>query len=243
MRCYDSLPTWRLAIIAVLMVFDCLAQEAGFVDLTKVTPRLDLRRPALSHGMSGANSEINQILDCSNPANNRASLRTDLLTLQPPQVAIGDRPVFEVIVENVDSNPMRIPFSPHLADLQPKDPGKKFAYFEMQVGVWVAGGQEWSANTGGVISLYGNENHPATMLTLNPGESIRIVGKGRVTLPDYIPTALSHAIDHAYARVYLNKVETLLTATATATVTKPVCLSDVPGGYIPMSVSGLGMAF
>jgi hypothetical protein len=49
----------------------------------------------------------------------------------------------------------------------------------------------------------------------NPGEWVRIIGKGKFVLPadgsvgERIHSG--HAVDHAYAQVYLDRLETLLT--------------------------------
>ncbi len=189
----------------------CAAQEVGFVDLTKVTAHRGLRHPSPTRGANEARSQV------------------------------GDEPTFEVTVENVSSASLRIPFSPHLADLQPENPAQKFTHSELQLVLWIAAGTEWRANTGGGVTLYGAEDHPNTMLTLNPGEWVRIIGKGKFVLPaegvsaELIPSG--HPIDHVYAQVSLYRVETLLTPTTAATLSREVCLRHAQGETVPLALA------
>ncbi len=140
----------------------------------------------------------------------QASLRTTLVSLDNTYYQVEDQPRFEVTVENVDSAPLRLPFSPHLADLQPEDPAQKFAYSELQVVLWI-GGKTWDANTGGAVSLYGADDHAHTMVTLNQGEWLRIIGKGKLTLPSDEPVSelirSGSVVDHAFAKVSLYRLK------------------------------------
>jgi hypothetical protein len=229
------------AAIAAGMGAKCLAQEVGSVDLTEVTARTDLRRPPPTPGASGARGGNHEVHACFDSTNNAGTLRTTLASLDRTQYRVGDEPTFEVTVENVGSLPLKIPFSPHLADLQPADPGQKFTYSELAVVLWI-GGTQWSANTGGGVALYGAEDHADTMLTLNPGESVRIIGKGKFVLPtDGVSAEVihsGHAVDHVYAQVSVYRVETLLTPTAVATLSREVCLRQTQGESVPIALTG-----
>ena len=180
-------------------------------------------------------------LACFDSPHQAGALRVSLVSLDRTHSKVGDEPTFEVTVENIDSAPLRIPFSPHLADLQPENPGKKFAYSELQLELWVAASEVWSANTGGAISLYGAEDHAGTMATLRPGESVRIIGKGKLALPDEGRAVrlihAGHVVDRVYARVSLYSVEALLTATAAATVRREVCPGQKQGQSVPIVLS------
>jgi hypothetical protein len=107
---------------------------------------------------------------------------------------IGDEPRFEVTIENAGSSPLRVLFSPHLADLQPQDPAQKFAYSE---------------------------------------------GKGQLSLPanDMLPAGHPLVVDHVYAKVSLYRTESLSTPTATAIVSREVCLKNVQGKGLPISLT------
>jgi hypothetical protein len=215
----------------------CLAQEVGSVDLTQLSARTELRRPLT--GASRLHSGAREIHACRDSMSNAGALLTTLVSLDRTHYQIGDEPRFEVIVENVGSAPLRIPFSPHLADLQPRDPARKFRYLELQVVLWIAG-REWSENSGGGVRLYGNDDQPDTMLNLQPGESVRITGNGKLGINPggMIVGNSALAVDHAYARVSLYRDETLLSATAAATISREVCLRQMSGQSVPVALAG-----
>jgi len=219
----------------------CAAQEVGFVDLTKVTAHRGLRHPSPTRGANEARSGVQEVRPCFDSVNSEGELRATLVSLDRTHYQVGDEPTFEVTVENVSSASLRIPFSPHLADLQPENPAQKFTHSELQLVLWIAAGTEWRANTGGGVTLYGAEDHPNTMLTLNPGEWVRIIGKGKFVLPaegvsaELIPSG--HPIDHVYAQVSLYRVETLLTPTTAATLSREVCLRHAQGETVPLALA------
>lgn len=238
--------TCLFATLAVATVLPAAssAQEIASADLTKVTARTDLRRPAAPAPKTKATA-LNSVYrsnPCFNPNHNAGALLTTLVSLDRTQYQVGDEPKFEVTVENVGSGRLRIPFSVHLGDLQPKDTAQEFGYRELQLIVWIASGTDWSANTGGSVSLYGNDRHPGTMITLNPGESVRVVGKGKLTLPtdglDILARIGSgQAVDHAYAQASLYRIDTTLTAGGEATVSREICLAPTQGQGVPMMLT------
>jgi hypothetical protein len=236
--CYVTLP---LVFATTLCCVTCPAQEVGSVDLTTVAARTDLRRPGGTPPEGASVTGTGSTMACFASTRQAVALRISLVSLDRTHYQVGDEPTFEVTVENVGSEPLRIPFSPHLADLQPEDSAKKFAYSELQLVLWVAAGEVWSASTGGGISLYGAEDHADTMVTLRPAESVRIIGKGKLALPDQGPTVglihAGHVVDRVYARVSLYHVETLLTATAEATVRREVCPGQTQGQGVPIVLS------
>lgn len=109
---------------------------------------------------------------------------------------------------------------------------------------WI-GGAQWSANTGGSVALYGADDHPATMLTLQLGEWVRVIGKGHISP---LPTAEDNAfnlirrgdvVDHANARVSLTRAETWLTAAGGATVRRELCPSQSQGPSVSIAIPDL----
>jgi hypothetical protein len=152
-------PILVLAFAAALSP-TCPAQELASLDLTKIEPRLDLRRPKATSTAKGGYSGNDETIPCYSYKPTTGSLHTSLVTLDRTHYEIGDEPTFEVTVENDGLTPVRIPFSPHLSDLQPKDPAQKFAYFSLEIVLWIASGERWSSNTGGDVTLYGSNDHP-----------------------------------------------------------------------------------
>src|SRR6266849_1136046 len=223
-----------LAVAASLST-TCPAQELASVDLTKIEARLDLRRPKATSPAKGGYSGSDATIPCFDSKQKAGSLHTSLVTLDRTYYQIEDEPTFEVTFENDGFTPVRIPFSPHLADLQPKNPAQKFAYFALEIELWIASSERWSTNTGGGVILYGSNDHPNTMLILMPGEWVRVIGKGHLIRGDF--TSFSDPADQAYATASLFREETLITPTQSATVKRQVCLAQTRGQSIAIQLA------
>ena len=136
--------------------------------------------------------------------------------------------------------PISIPFSPHVADLQPENPGQHFAYSTLIVVLWL-GAELWSESqaSGSEIALYGSDDHPDTMLTLRPGEWVQVIGKGKLTLSDNVLPLIQKgdAVSYANANVSIYGLETKLSATAAATVAHGSCLIESQGPNVAVQVN------
>ena len=111
---------------------------------------------------------------------------------------------------------------------------------EAQVQFWI-GGARWDAtDSRGDVDLYGANQHLGTMLTMHPGEWVRIIGKGEITLPENerVMSLIRNgdAVNHANAQVLIHKVETLLTANAAATTLHAVCPNRSQGPSVAMKL-------
>jgi len=228
-----------LAVATIVFYSTCPAQEVASLDLTKIAARVDLRRPKATSLVTDGYNGTQHTYSCRDSTNQAGALRTSLLSLDRTHYQVGDEPMFEVTVENTGSVPVRIPFSPHLADLQPKNPGQEFAYYELQIVLWIAAGEQWSTNTGGGVILYGANDHANTMLTLNPGEWLRVVGKGHLVLDKSLVklTLSGHPADHVYAQASIYRAETLITPTQSATLSREVCLAQTHEQTVPIQLA------
>jgi hypothetical protein len=223
----------------------CLAQEVGFVDLTQIVTRTELRHPAPRsddatdrRGGGGIIDSSHDDCDVPNAPKGAGALRTTLVWLDRDEYAVGDHPKFEVRIENVGSVPVELPFSPHLADLQPADASQKFGYSVMKVQFWI-GGTRWECTSSeGDVALYGASHHPGTMLTMHPGEWVRMIGTGIITRPADVMRFIRNgdAVNHANAQVSIHEVETLLTANAYATISHAVCPNRAQGPSVAMKL-------
>jgi len=230
-----------IVIVSVSLRVFCLAQEIGSADLTKVMARVDLRHPPTKTRTSGPHTGVDEIYLCSDSAKTTGELRTTLVGLDRTHYRVGEKPVFEVTIENIGSVPVKVPFSPHLADLQPADPGQKFAYSALVLELWV-GGTQWDSNSEGSVILYGSRHHPGTMLTIHPGEWVRVIGEGHISVPTEdrnVANLISSgdAVDHANAKLSLYQAEMLLAPTSGATVSREVCLHQSQGRSVPITVA------
>ncbi len=95
--------------VATASVANCVAKEVGSVDLTKVTARTELRRPASSPGTRQHGGILADHL-YSDTIKNTGALRTTLVSLDRTQYRVGDEPTFEITVENVGSASLWIPY-------------------------------------------------------------------------------------------------------------------------------------
>jgi len=102
-------------------------------------------------------------------------LRVGLTSLDRLQYSEGDKAEVEFLVENIGEVAMQLPWSPHLADLQPADETAEFKVEHLMLGVSLKWGDHYSTSLGW-LSLYGSPDHPGTMLDLRPGEVARVRG-------------------------------------------------------------------
>lgn len=222
----------------------CVAQQAGSIDLTQIEPRQDLRRPPAREGE--ATGRRGMILSygssCPTIPKDAPSLQATLVWLDHDQYSQVDRPKFEARILNSGSVPIKIPFSPHLADFQPEDPGAKFSYWEMLVSLEitvVSRNVSWNVSGGGA-ALFGNDSHAGTMLTLQPGEWVQIIGQAQPVgepLSNLPPAAHSaEAISDMNASVAIHRNDTLLTSTESATVQYPLCMQETAGQKIAVKL-------
>ena len=222
----------KLALaIATALIPTCPAQERASLDLTKVAARVDLRRPEPASPVTGGYSGTQETTPCFDSVHKIGALHASLVSLDRTHYQIEDEPTFEVTIENNGFMPVKLPFSPHLTDLQPKNPAQKFAYYELQIALWIAADERWSTNMGGSAILYGADDHANTMLTLKPGEWVRIIAKGHLRLDEDLLklTRSGYPADHAYAQTSLFGEETLITPSHSATVATEVCLTKTKG--------------
>jgi hypothetical protein len=219
---------------------DTAAQEVAFIDLTQITPRTDLRRPAPTSATSGTVNSTNENHGCANIGQAVGALRTTLVALDRAHYQFDDEPVFEVRIENVGSQSLQIPISPYLADLQPADPGQKFEFSQLSVALWI-GGKQWNSNMGGGASVYGADSHPETLVSLRTGEWVRIIVKGKIELPldtgvtDFIMAG--DGINHANAQVSVKTTTMQITASTAVSISQELCITKVQGSTVPIKVS------
>ena len=235
----DWHPVFVILILAsaTLPGCTCSAQQVASLDLTKVDARVDLRRPAAPSDMPARYSGARSTRRCGS-AHKAGALDTSLVSLDRADYQVGDEARFEVTIQNAGSEPTQIPFSPHLADLQPSDPAEKFTYFKLEIALWIAGDGRWSTTSGGAI-LYGAANRANTLLTLKPGEWVRVVAKGNLQLESNLVELSKSGFpaDHVYAKSSLFREETLVTPRNSATVATEVCLTQTGEQGLPIHLT------
>ena len=236
----------RLAALTVGILTSSVgaAQQAGSIDLTQIEPRWELRRPPAQPGDSTDRSGMEAHTGaCSPLPKNAPAVKTTLVWLDRDEYSETDQPKFEVRILNAGSVPIKIPFSPHLADFQPEDPGRKFAYWGMSIALEitiVVRNVSWMVNGGGAV-LFGNDSHSGTMLTLRPGEWVQIIGQGQPIgepVSDLPPLAHSKdGITEIKASIEVSQDETLITSTQSATTHQQFCINQTQGESVAVKLN------
>jgi hypothetical protein len=204
-----------LAALFTALVAVGSAQEIASLDLAGVVPRLELRYPP------GTPAACDKIATCSSGGFGSIAvgrggvapgeLQVNLSYLDRSEYADGDEARIEVVLQNTGRIPLEIPWSPHLADLQPADESARFVIYELQVGLFLNWGGRYSTSVGW-LNLYGDPMHPGTIVTMNSGESVRIRGTVQISLAHTggIVLPAPEFAERASARTLFRKVGYLL---------------------------------
>jgi hypothetical protein len=80
----------------------------------------------------------------------------------------------ELRIMNTGLVPIDLPVSPHLSDLQPADEWQRFQYLSLVLEVRLAATTPVQALGFGYVELYGSVEHEDTIVTLKPGQWIRV---------------------------------------------------------------------
>lgn len=216
------------------------AQEVAAIDLIHVEARTELRRPPPLAGTSAGYGGAHDIYECSDSDKATGALLTTLTELDRQHYTAGDDAFIQIVVQNIGRSPVQIPVSPHLADFQPADPGQGFAVIEL-TSVLLIGGKQWQSTSGIGHKLYGSDDRPGTILTLQPGESVRIIDRAKIDVigsnADVDRIRQRDPIDHLNAKVSTARAEIMLGPAAIASVSREVCLSSRQGPDVPVTVS------
>jgi hypothetical protein len=234
-------PNRLMVAVAVTLLagIACVAQEVASINLTQsmAADRQPRRPEPGSHGTIDVRGGTREVHECAARISESGQLRSTLVGLDRNQYQVGDNIRFEVRVTNTGTFPISLPVAPYLADVQAADAGQKFRYSELVVKLWI-GGLRWSADTGGTLTLYGAADHPGTMVMLQRGEWVTIFGQSTIALSELGIGAIraGDVVRQANTRVSLYDSQTLLTATATATVSNGICINQSHGQSMPVKV-------
>jgi hypothetical protein len=172
-----------LFILLLLSASALRGQEVGYLDLVGSAPRTELRHPEPPPPVckedgtciaSGSTIGVS-IGDGGLGANEPKALKTTLLSLDRFAYLPDDAAEMEIKIENVGSVDMVVPWSPHLADLQPADKKQTFHYRSFAAVLNLTNTADKSQLS--IIEaahLYGITERPDTLKTLKPGEWLRL---------------------------------------------------------------------
>src|SRR5713101_7218821 len=178
------------AILFLLLSTGVIAQEIGYLDLTGVTPRTSLRyppappppKPICKNGVcagTGGGFGSAAIACGAGDWRDPRALKTTITWLDQLDYQIGGNIEFEMQLENAGSETMAIPWTPHLADLQPADDSKPFDYLELDLNLDIK--TDSIGITLPLTTLYGSKE-TATIVELPPGAWVRIRGSTKLVV-------------------------------------------------------------
>ena len=113
----------QVAGAAFLVASAAIAQEIGWLDLTDLHPRERIRTP---HAGS---------FGCGGGAGFEPTLETDitLVYLDKTSYSIGEEVTYEVKIKNTGKEPLEIPWTPHLGDLEPSESSQPYTYLHAAI--------------------------------------------------------------------------------------------------------------
>jgi len=176
----------RLALCAWFLLLSCAtaarSQEVRYVDLLGIKQRTTLRYPppppaqctekgcAIAGYSAGAS-----VGDGAPDVRDPHALGVYLLSVAPSEASPENSLRTEFRVLNTGTVPIDVPVFPHLSDLQPTDPLTEFVYLSMTLVVRPEDpASPLGANPLAMLSLYGASERPDSILTLKPGEWLRV---------------------------------------------------------------------
>lgn len=203
-----------LAILVLLSASALTAQEVAFLDLVDVKPRIELRSPPLppvckqdgSCTVSGGS--FGSIACGAVGLGEPRALKTTLVSLDRFAYAPGDTPEVEIKIENVGSVDIAIPWSPHLADLQPVDETRSFHYLSIALSLELTSQRDKGKKE--IIEaakLYGAVENPATLTVLTPGQWVRLRVKAKLAVSSENADYSANAIPELRSEIFIPNVK------------------------------------
>jgi hypothetical protein len=158
------------------------AQEVRVVDLLNVNQRTELRfpsapsdcipgEPCVGGGVGGGS-----IADGAPDPRDPRALGVALDRVTPTDITL-DTFEAEFRLLNTGLAPINVPVWPHLSDLQPSLESQPFSYLSLALEVRLSGTGPAQAFGVGWVELYGSAEREETIITLKPGEWVRVTAK------------------------------------------------------------------
>ena len=155
------------------------AQEVRAVDLLNVNQRIELRfppapsdcipgEPCVGGGVGGGS-----VADGAPDPRDPHALGVALDRVTPTDITL-DAFEAEFRLLNTGLAPINVPVWPHLSDLQPSTESQPFSYLSFALEVRLSGTGPAQASGVGWVELYGSAEHEDTIITLKPGEWVRV---------------------------------------------------------------------
>ena len=161
-------------ILLSLVPLPLPAQEIGYVDLADNNFRERSRQTRrFGGGCSGSPDTAQEY---------QSDVTATVLSLDKMRYRIGEEATFEIKVLNSGKEPIILPWTPHLGDLEPADPRSSYRY---RVGVILLVFRDPEGFEFTIFeSLYGSPNVAGSLRELLPGQWFTVKGRKRIDLYD-----------------------------------------------------------
>jgi hypothetical protein len=175
----------RLAPLFFLLVCSGVlkAQEVNFLDLSNVQQRTALRFPPArdpdcvpNQGCMGGGYGGGSVADGAPDTRDPRALGVIIDSVVPRDPTL-DPFEADLRIINTGLAAVELPVSPHLSDLQPAHEWQAFQYLSLALRVTLSVTEPVQAFGLAYLELYGSAEYEGTMLTLKPGEWIRVKTK------------------------------------------------------------------
>lgn len=144
-------------------------QGSGWLDLTDPHPRERIRAP---HSVGSECGGVEGFIP-----HNQSTLT--LVNLDKTSYSLGEEVNYEVKIQNSGKEPIEMPWTPHLADLEPVDSSQSYTYLHAAVSLSFT--EPISNRSFSVYAnSYGSSDVPGTIRKLLPGEWIFVRARQKV---------------------------------------------------------------
>jgi hypothetical protein len=150
----------QLAGAAFLAASAAFAQEIGWLDLTDLHRRERIRTPRAVSGECGGGASFDAT----------PSVDITLMYLDKTSYSLEEEVTYEVKIQNTGKEPIEVPWTAHLGDLEPADPSEAYTYLHAAISL-----DFMEADSNRSFSIYaysyGAANVAGTTRKLLPGQS------------------------------------------------------------------------
>jgi hypothetical protein len=148
------------------------AQEVGYIDLTDTIFR-DRSRPPLTGRAACSDRPLTT-------QESQSEVTVTVVWLDKLRYRIGEEATFEIKVLNSGKEPILVPWTPHLGDLEPADARSSYEY---RVGSIMLNFKDPKDSQFNISEpLYGSANVPGSLRELAPGQWFTVKGRKKVGL-------------------------------------------------------------
>ena len=157
----NRLRVGQLGGVAFVVASAVFAQEIGWLDLTDLHPRERIRSPHAGSGGCGGGAGFEPIL----------SANITLMYIDRTSYSVGEEVTYEVKIQNTGKEPIEIPWTPHLGDLEPGDPSESYTYLHAAISLDFT--EPYSNRSFSIYAnSYGSSDVAGTTRKLLPGETV-----------------------------------------------------------------------